>query len=148
MADQAVPLLVTDQAVLAIIAKDDEIASTVDAAFKSAAANVPSGVALAWGADLTAYTAWAAKAKDRLEGGFFGGEWFGVVDDYNAAINWGTRLKSHAADATKAGATVATLPDLPPTATGAGSADLSLGADTKVLIGLGLGLGILFLLKK
>jgi hypothetical protein len=130
------PLVITDQDVLTVIATDDEIATDVDAAFTNAIDKLSTAALVAWQADLAAYRAWAVPAKASLEGGFFFGQWSGVPDAYNQALNWGSRLRNHAKDAAAAGADVPNLPDLPAPATPTAVTGAGIGTDTKLLIAL------------
>jgi hypothetical protein len=127
-------ILITDQDVLSAIATDDEIATDLDASFSAAVDHVTSAALMAWQADLKSYRAWAVDAKAKAEGGFFLGQWVGVPDAYHTAINWGTRLKHHAADL-PAGTTPPNLPDLPSPSSPTNLTP-SLGTDTKLLIAL------------
>jgi hypothetical protein len=74
------PVIVTDDDVLAQIALNDGQAAAVDASLKSLGAKVPAYVSANWASWYKGYQAWATTAKARLSGGFFFGAWFGVPE--------------------------------------------------------------------
>jgi hypothetical protein len=82
------PVVVTDDDVLAQIALDDAAAAVVAGQIKTMGASVPPQTAGAWASDLASYQGWATEAKKRLSGGFVFGEWFGVAADGDAAMAW------------------------------------------------------------
>lgn len=91
------PIFATDDDVLQQIALDDAAAAEIQAQMTTLGAAVPPVTAAAWASDVLNYRTWAGGAKTRLSGGFFGGEWFGVVADGNAAIAWRDRLAAYQA---------------------------------------------------
>lgn len=89
------PLFVTDDDVLGQIALDDAAAASIQGQITAMGASVPASTAAAWASDLGFYRAWAGPAKVRLSGGFFAGEWNGVVADGNSAIAWRDRFTTY-----------------------------------------------------
>jgi hypothetical protein len=159
-------LFITDEDVRGVIAKDDEIVSSIHAAFESLTKDQQAKGAsqlAAWMADTKAYDDWAHAAIEALTSiwhpalGIPGTQYkyhtFGATL-YGEGIAFGDRLLLHAKDVQALGGALGALPVLPPPPSPLEFPKIpklelpSLGDDTKLLIGAGLLLGLILALKK
>jgi hypothetical protein len=127
---------VTDQDVITQLNLDDSLA----VALQAAVAKLPSTASFPFAPFATTvsqYQSWGTACRQRVSGGFFFGEWFGVPDDYLQAVDWGYTLADYAPQITSAGGVAPPIPKMPPRptppATGSGS-PLSMDSSTKLVV--------------
>lgn len=146
------PLIVTDQDVLAQVAKDDGAAKSIDDELAALGDRVPAATRAAWTARYAAYGAWRAIATRDLGGGFFGGAWFGVPTYGNQAIAYEREFEAwqELVNTLARGASPAVIAPLPvdPATVAIENATLpyaGLDTSTKLLAGGALAVAFLFL---
>jgi hypothetical protein len=99
------PAIVTDDDILAELARTDALAASIDAQMSemSAAGKLAPGTLAAWQAFVSGYRGWSTFTAQRVSGGFWSGAWFGVPElgnqaaAYEATMNaWQAQINSAA----------------------------------------------------